>query len=55
MDVHILLGNTDEKIEALEELTGRSLADDISFIAEDKKTPGEILTECIYEDFVKSR
>ena len=55
MDVHIIIGNTGEKVETLEELTGTSLAEDISFIAEDEKTPPELLTEFIYEDFVKAR
>jgi hypothetical protein len=54
MNVH-LIGNTGEKTEPLEELTGKSLADDVSCIAEDEKTATELLTECIYEDFVKSR
>lgn len=55
MDVHLITGNTDERIETLEELAGRSLADDVSLIAEDEKTPSELLTEFIYEDFVKAR
>lgn len=55
MDVHIIIGNTVDKNETLEELTGTSLADNVSFIAEDEKTSGELLTECIYEDFVKAR
>jgi hypothetical protein len=50
-----IIGNTNEKIETLEELTGKSLADDVSFIAEDEKTPSELLMECVYEDFVKVR
>ena len=50
-----IIGNTNEKIETLEELTGKSLADDVSFIAEDEKSPGELLTESLYEDFVKAR
>jgi hypothetical protein len=54
MDVHII-EDTGEKTETIEELIGKSLADGISFIAEDDKTPGELLTECIYEDFVKAR
>jgi hypothetical protein len=55
MDVHIIIGNTADKNETLEELTGTSLADNVSFIAEDEKTPTELLTECIYNDFVKAR
>ena len=55
MNVHFIIGNTGEKIETLEELTEESLADDVSFIAEDDKSHGELLTECIYEDFVKAR
>ena len=55
MNVHLIIGNTDEKIETLEELTEKSLADDVVFITEDEQTPGELLTECIYEDFVKAR
>jgi hypothetical protein len=54
MDVFII-GDTGEKIEPLDELRGKSLADDIAFIAEDDKTPCELLAECIYEDFVKAR
>jgi len=54
MDVFII-GNIGEKTETLEELTERFLADDVAFIAEDEKTPSELLTECIYEDFVKAR
>jgi hypothetical protein len=54
MDVYII-GNTDEKKEALEQLTGKSLADDVAFITEDEKTPGELLTEFIFEDFVRGR
>jgi hypothetical protein len=54
MDVFII-GDTGEKAETLEDLAGKSLADDVSCIAEDDKTPGELLTECIYEDFVKAR
>ena len=51
MNVHLIIGNRDEKIETVEELTEKSLADSVSFIAEDDKTPSELLTECIYEDF----
>jgi hypothetical protein len=54
MDVFII-ENSGEKTETLEELTGKPLADDVAFIVEDDKTPGELLTECIYEDFVKAR
>jgi len=54
MDVH-MIGTTGERIETLEHLTGKSLADDVAFIAEDEKSPGELLTEFIYEDFVKAR
>jgi hypothetical protein len=49
-----IIGDTNEKIETLEELTGKSLADNVSFIADDDRTPTEFLTECIYEDFVKA-
>lgn len=55
MGVHFIIGTAGERIETLEELAGRSLADEVSFIAEDEKTPGELLTEFIYEDFVKAR
>jgi hypothetical protein len=55
MAVHIIIRNTGEKTETLEELTERFLADDVSFIAEDEKSPGELLTESVYEDFVKAR
>lgn len=55
MDVQIIIGNTGDKTETLEELTEQFLADDISCIVEDEKTPCELLTECIYEDFVKTR
>ena len=55
MKIHIIIGNTGEKAETLEELNEKSLADNVSFIAEDEKTPSELLTECIYEDFVKAR
>lgn len=55
MDIHIIIGNQDEKNETLEQLTGKSLADDVAFIAEDEKSPSELLTEFIYEDFVKAR
>ena len=55
MNVHLIKGNKGEKIETLEELTEKPLADGVSFIAEDDKTPSELLTECIYEDFVKAR
>ena len=55
MAVHIIIRNTGEKTETLEELTERFLADDVSFIAEDEKSPGELLTESLYEDFVKAR
>ena len=55
MDVHFIKDTIGEKIEALEKLSGRSLADDVSFIADDEKTPSELLTEFIYEDFVKAR
>ena len=55
MAVHIIIRNTGEKTETLEELTERFLADDVSFIAEDEKTPSELLTESVYEDFVKAR
>jgi hypothetical protein len=55
MNIHFMRGNTDERIVAREELAEKSLADDVSFIAEDEKTPSELLTESIYEDFVKAR
>lgn len=55
MAVHIIIGNTGENTETLEGLTERFLTDDVSFIAEDEKTPCELLTECIYEDFFKAR
>ena len=55
MTIHVIIGNTDEKAETLEELNEESLADSVSFIAEDEKTSSELLTECIYEDFVKAR
>ena len=55
MNVHLIIRNRGEKIETLEELTEKSLADSVAFIAEDDKTPSELLTECIYEDFVKAR
>lgn len=45
MNVHLMRENTGERIETLEELAEKSLADDVSFIAEDEKTPGELLTE----------
>jgi hypothetical protein len=51
----LIIENSGEKTETLEELTEKSLADDVSFMAEDEKTPSELLTECIYEDFVKAR
>jgi hypothetical protein len=54
MDVFIR-GNTGEKIETFEELTAKSLAEEIRFITEDEKSPGELLTEFMYEDFVKAR
>ena len=54
MDVFIIK-NIGEKTETLEELTEKSLADDVAFIVEDEKTPSELLTEFIYEDFVKAR
>jgi len=44
-----------EKIETLEELMAKFLADDVAFITEDEKSPGNLLTELIYEDFVKAR
>ena len=47
--------NTGEKIETVEELTAQSLAEEIRFITEDEKSPRELLTEFIYEDFVKAR
>jgi hypothetical protein len=47
--------DTDEKIETLEELTVKSLVEEIRFITEDEKSPRELLTEFIYEDFVKAR
>jgi hypothetical protein len=47
--------NTGEKIETLEELMAKSLADDVVLITEDEKSPGELSTELIYEDFVKAR
>ena len=50
-----IIGDTNDKIETLEELAGKSLAEDVSFIAEEEKTPSELLTESIYEDFVKAR
>ena len=55
MNVYLIKGNRGEKIDTVEELTEKSLADAVSFIAEDDKTPSELLTECIYEDFVKAR
>jgi hypothetical protein len=55
MDVQLIIGNIDERIKAREELAEKSLADDVSFLAEDEKTPTELLTECIYDDFVKAR
>jgi hypothetical protein len=55
MDVQLIIGNIDERIGAREELAEKSLADDVSFIAEDEKTPSELLTESVYEDFVKAR
>jgi hypothetical protein len=39
MDIHIIIDNIGDKNETLEELIGKSLADCVSFIAEDKKTP----------------
>jgi hypothetical protein len=55
MEVHIIIGIIGKKHEAWEELMNQSLADNISIIVEDEKTPSELLTECIYEDFVKAR
>ena len=54
MDVYII-GYTDEKNEPLEQLAGKSLADDVALITEDEKTPGELLTEFIFDDFVRCR
>ena len=51
----VIIGTIDDRIEHREELSGRSLADSISFIAEDEKSPCDLLTEFIYEDFVKAR
>lgn len=47
--------DTGEKIETLEELTAKSLAEEIRFITEDEKSPSELLAELIYDDFVKAR
>ena len=55
MNVHLIKGKKGDKIETVEELTEKSLADGVLFITEDEKTPSELLTECIYEDFVKAR
>jgi hypothetical protein len=55
MDIHIIIDNIGDKNEPLEELIGKSLADDVSFIAEDDKSPGELLTECLCKHFVKAR
>ena len=55
MDVHIIIGKNDEKLEVLEELRTKSLADEITFIAENEKTSSELLTDLIYEDFVRCR
>lgn len=46
---------TGEKIETLEELTAKSLAEKVHFITEDEKSPAEFWAELIYEDFVKAR
>ena len=54
MDVFVI-ENISKKTKTLEELTEKSQADDVAFIAEDEKTPGELLTECIYKDFIKAR
>lgn len=51
MDVYII-GNKNEKKGTLKHL-GRSLADDVAFIAENEKSRGELLTEFIDKDFVK--
>ena len=55
MNVYLIKGNRGEKIDTVEELTEKSLADGVLFITEDEKTPSELLTEFIYEDFVKAR
>jgi hypothetical protein len=47
--------DTGEKIETFEELMAKSLANDVALIAEDEKTPSELLTESVYDDFVKAR
>ncbi len=54
MDIHII-GTKREKAEVLEELAGKSLADEITFVTERDKDPAELLSELIYEDFVKAR
>lgn len=54
MDIHII-GTKREKAEVLKELAGKSLADEITFVTERDKDPAELLSELIYEDFVKAR
>ena len=52
---YIIQENTNQKIETLEELIGKSLANDITLITDGEKSNDELLTEYIYEDFVKAR
>jgi hypothetical protein len=55
MDIPIIIGTTDEIIETLLELACKTLADEVSFIADDEKTTSELLSNFFYDDFIKAR
>lgn len=55
MNVQIIMDNKTNKVEIGEEVTLRSLADEINFMAQEQQTPSEILANLIYEDFVRCR